>query len=238
MLEPKGEEMKNSKVPENRAYKVTLILLLGLAAFSTAMKDLNRLQELVSSAQEFTNQWRGADLTAANDKAVSTVEDSCPNDAAHLANSSAESGSNASVAAGTAIDIERIDGDSIAESAVGGNVEMVALRKANRSGSRLARPKYSRAKTLKGETSAKSRHGNWIERFEFKTVDGHVTLDLPVTVFTDIKAAAFDAEASSDFPLSLLGRNSRKQPSGRTGNGRRELILKRIEGSSSLRRSS
>ena len=36
--------MNETKVPENRAYKVTLILLVGLAAFSTAMKDLNRLQ--------------------------------------------------------------------------------------------------------------------------------------------------------------------------------------------------
>lgn len=230
--------MNNSKVPENKAYKVTLILLLGLAAFSTAMKDLNRLQELVSSAQEFTDQWRGAELIAVNDKAISLVEGSCPNDASQLAKASAESDSSDRVAAGTAIEIERIDGDSIAEPAVGGNVEVVALRKANRSASRLARPKYAQAKTFKGEISAKSRHSSWPERFEFKTVDGHVTLDLPVTVLTDIKAAAFEAERSADFPLSLLGRISRKQPSGRTGNGRRELILKRLEGSSSLRRAS
>lgn len=212
---------------------MTLILLLGLAAFSTAMKDLNRLQELVSSAQEFTDQWRDADLIAVNDNAISTVEGSCPNDASQPANSSAESDSS-DVAAGTAIEIERIEGDSIAEAAVGGDVEVVALRKANRSGPRLARPKHGQAKTLNGETSAKSRHGSWPERFEFKTVDGHVTLDLPVTVLTYIKAAAFDAETSSDFPLSLLSRTSRKLPSGRTGNGRRELILKRLEGSSSL----
>jgi hypothetical protein len=217
--------MNNSKVPENRAYKVTLILLLGLAAFSTAMKDLNRLQELVSSAQELTDQWRGADLIAVNDKAMSTVEGSCPNDASLLANSSAESNSSDSVAAGTAIEIERIDRENIAEPAVGGNVEVVALRKANRSVSRLARPKSSRAKTLKGETFAKSRRGSWPERFEFKTVDRHVTLDIPVRVFTDIKAAGLDAERSSDFPLSLLGRTSRKLSSGRTSNGRRELIL-------------
>ena len=60
--------MNETKVPENRAYKVTLILLVGLAAFSTAMKDLNRLQEMVSSVQEFTSQWRGTDLVMLNEE--------------------------------------------------------------------------------------------------------------------------------------------------------------------------
>lgn len=227
--------MNNSKVPENKAYKVTVILLLGLAAFSTAMKDLNRLQELVSSAQDLTDKWRGADVIALNEKTISTVEDSCPNDPSQLATSSDDSDSSDSVAAGTAIDIERIYGDSIAEPAVGGNVEVAALRKANRTVSRLShfRLRYDQAKSLKVETSAKIRHGDWPQRFEFKTFDRQVTLDLPITVFPDIKGAAIDAENSSHFPLSLLGR---KLPSARSGNGRRELILKRLEANTSLRR--
>ncbi len=64
---------------------MTLILLLGLAAFSTAMRELNRLQEMVSSVHGFTSQWRGADLVTLNEKPVSiqgTIPaiESCPKD--------------------------------------------------------------------------------------------------------------------------------------------------------------
>ena len=98
--------MNETKVPENRAYKVTLILLLGLAAFSTAMKELNRLHEMVSSVQEFTRQWRGTDLVTLNEKPSSTQEtvstnESCPNDSSPLINSSAESGLSDRIAAAT-----------------------------------------------------------------------------------------------------------------------------------------
>jgi len=235
--------MNENKEPENRAYKVTLILLVGLAAFSTAMKDLNRLQEMVSSVQEFTSQWRGTDLVTLNEKTISTpiltpisTNESCPN--SELINSSAESGSREGIAPATGIETENVDCDTIAEPEVGGRVELVARRKANRNAPHLALAKYSPVRSLKEEISVKGRDGHWPARFEFKTSDRTVTLDLPITMLTDIKADALETEVSPDFPLSALRRINRKQSHPKTDNGRREFMLKRFERSFSSRRAS
>lgn len=227
--------MNQTKVPENRAYKVTLILLVGLAAFSTAMKDLNRLHEMISSVQEFTSQWRGNDLVTLNEKPISTNE-SCPNDSPQLVHSSAESGSSDGIAPARGIEIERMDYETITEPEVGGKVELVASKKANRNMPQLARAKYAPTRNLKEEISAKRRDSHWPARFEYKTFDRTVTLDLPITMVSDIKADALETEVSPDFPLSLLGRINRKQSHGKTDNGRREFMLKRFERNNSSRR--
>lgn len=225
--------MKETKVPENRAYKVTVILLVGLAAFSTAMKDLNRLKGMVSSVQEFTSQWRGTDSVALNEQPNSTNE-SCPNDIQQAINSSVESGSGDGSASASALEIAEIDCETIAEPEVGGKVELVASTRANRSVAHLARAKYAPARNLKEEISATRRAGNWPARVEYKTFDRTVTLDLPMTMINDIKGD-LETAGSPDFRLSLLDRLSRKQSRGKSDNVRREFIFKRFERNSSSR---
>lgn len=229
--------MNETKVPENKAYKVTLILLVGLAAFSTAMKDLNRLQEIVSSVREFTSQSRGADVAMLNVDSIPASE-SCPNDSPELINSSAESGSSDDIARPRGLEIESVAYEAVTEPEVGGNVELVSSRKVNRNVPNLARAKYAPARNLKTETSAKRRDGSWPAHFEFKTSDRTVTLDLPVTMLTHIKADGFEAELSREFPQSLLGRINRKQSHGKTDNVRREVMIKRFERSYGSRRAS
>jgi hypothetical protein len=234
--------MNKTKEPENRAYKVTLILLVGLAAFSTAMKDLNRLREMVSSVQELTSQWRGTDLVALYEKPISTpfsapilTNESCPNDSPQLINSSAESGSKG-IAPSRDIEIDSVDYETITKPEVGGKVELVGSRKANRSVPHLARARYGSTRSLKVEI-AKRRDGHWPAHFEFKTPDRSVNLHLPLTMLTRIKADAPDTEVSLEFPLSL-DKINRKQPLGKTDYGRREFMFKRVERSLSSRRAS
>ncbi|MCM3901887.1 MAG: hypothetical protein ND866_09295 [Pyrinomonadaceae bacterium] len=222
--------MNETKVPENKAYKVTLILLVGLAAFSTAMRDLNRLKEMVSGVQEFTSQWRGTDSVAP----VSTFE-SCPNDIRKLINSSVESGSGDVIALAGGNEVEEIDCETIAEPEVGARVELVGSKKSNRSVAHRAR--YAPARNLKEEISLTRRRGNWPARFEYKTFDRTVTVDLPMMMVNDIKGD-LQTNGSPDFPLSLLGRISRKQSHSKTETGRREFMIKRFERISSSRRAS
>ena len=66
----------NDRKRRETGYKVTLILLVALAAFSTAMKDLNRLQGLVTDLQEFTAPWLGDGLLAVEAKEVPAGESS------------------------------------------------------------------------------------------------------------------------------------------------------------------
>ena len=91
---------------------------------------------------------------------------------------------------------------------------------------------------MNGEISAKIGDANWPDSLEFKTVNGEIVLDLPATINTEIKADTFNGEISTDFPLSLLGQMSRKHLSGRIGSGGRELVLKTLNGSITLRRAS
>jgi len=233
------KEMNKNKVPENRAYKATLILLVGLAAFSTAMRDLNRLQEMVSSVKEFTSQWRGTGLVMLNVESISTNE-SCPSYSQQLINSSAESDSSDGIAPARGIEIERNDYETITEPEVGGKVELVARKKASRNVPHLARAKYPPARLLNEAISAKRRDIHWPARFEYKTFERAVTLDLPMTIVTDIKTDTLETEVSPDFPLSLLGRIDHRQSHGKTDNGRREfmLMLKRFERNNSSRRAS
>lgn len=220
--------MSETKVPDNKAYKVTLILLVGLAAFSTALKDLNSLQEMVSNVREFSTKWRGTDLVMLNVESVSSI-DSCPDTQAQPIKSSVESDSIERVAPDRGMD--RIWGT---EPQVGGKVELVASKRAERSMS-VTRARHARARNLSHEISAKRRDGRWPARFEFKTFDHVVTLDLPINA-TDIEALG--NEIPRDVSLSLLRKMNRKQTHGKIDNGSREFILKRFERSISSRRAS
>ncbi len=52
-------EMKPISNFRNNLYRVAIILLLAYAAFSTAMKDLDRLQELAGNVQSATTNGLG-----------------------------------------------------------------------------------------------------------------------------------------------------------------------------------
>lgn len=220
--------MSETKVPENKAYKVTLILLVGLAAFSTALKDLNNLQDMVSSVRDFSTKWRGTDLAMLNVESVPIIE-SCPDNRTHPIESSDESDSIESVVPDRGI--ESVWGS---EPEVGGKVEMVASRRADH---RMAvtRARHTLARNAVKELSAKRRDGGWPARFEFKTFDHVVTLDLPLNS-GDIEA--FETGMPRDVSLGLLRKVNRKQTHGKIENGSREFILKRFERSISTRRAS
>ncbi len=316
-------EPNRTRTPD-KAYKVILILLVSLAAFSNALRDLNRLQELVSSLQEFSGEWLGSGLNTVEAKEISASESLCLPELAQV-DTTEEFRWNGRIAPGSAIEIKGINGDLTTEAATSDLVEVIARKKARRSnpsgvaikvvehaggvticavypsadpenpnscepgkgghinvrnndvqvdftvrvpagvgfigrtvnggisatslsgnvmsstvnGSvKISTSGYAQAKTVNGEISARIGDANWPESLEFTTVNGEISLDLPATVNTEIKAETFNGEISSDFPLSLLNRMNRKHLDGRIGNGGRELILKTLNGSINLRRAS
>lgn len=235
--------MNETKKPENRAYKVTLILLLGLAAFSTAMRELNRLHDMVSSVHEFTSQWRGTELVTPNEKVISTQQtisdnQSCPNNNPHLINPSAESGLGDLVAAATDGYVDRMDYEAVTEAKVAAKVDLISAKRANRNVPQLARAKHVPAKNYRPDISWISRDSNSPARFEYKALDRTVTLELPMTMVTDIKADAFGTEATPDVVLRLLGKLDRKQSHSKNETRRREFMMKRFERNTSSRRAS
>ncbi len=228
-----------TQTPEKKRYKVILILLVGLAAYSSAIKDLNNLKGMVGSLYEFTNGWIDTGLITAKATHISAEEGSCADSVLLTQGSAPEFRWRGRVAPGLSVEIKGINGDISAEAASGAEVEVVANRKAARSDPiQISTSGYAEAKTVNGEILAKIGDANWPDSLEFKTVNGEIVLDLPATINTEIKADTFNGEISTDFPLSLLGKMSRKHLSGRIGNGGRELVLKTLNGSIKLRRAS
>ena len=101
---------------------------------------------------------------------------------------------------------------------------------------RISTSGYAEAITVNGEILATLGNGNWPNAIEFKTVNGGITLDLPASLSTRLTADTFNGEISTDFPLNLLESSSRKHISGTIGGGGRELLIKTLNGSISLRR--
>ena len=123
----------NTQTPEKKRYKFVLILLVGLAAYSSAIRDLNNLKETVAGIYEFTNSWIDAGLITANAKHISAEETSCTASALLTQGSAPEFRWKGRVAPGLSVEIRGINGDISAEPASGDEVEVVANRKAARS---------------------------------------------------------------------------------------------------------
>ena len=76
---------------------------------------------------------------------------------------------------------------------------------------------YAQAKTVNGEINARLGNSDWPDSLQFKTVNGGITLDLPSAINTRVEADTFNGDVASDFPLSVLGRMSRRHISGTIG---------------------
>jgi Putative adhesin len=311
--------MNKGSEKATRTNRRFLILLLVFAAGSGVAKDLVGFKDLTSGLASWLHTGRSVYASA-----MSPAERSCPES---VAQSSAEQFHwSGRVAPGQSIEIKGINGSIEAEPTVGGDIEVVATKKARRSdpasveikvvphangvticavypseyadrpntcepsggnssgnnnvrnndvsvnfavrvpagiefigrtvngeitanslsgnvrsktvngGINISTAGYAQAKTVNGDIKAKLGNANWTDPLEFKTVNGGITLDLPATISTKVDADTFNGEIDSDFPLTMLGRISRKHVSGTIGGGGRELILKTLNGSIHLRR--
>lgn len=137
------------------------------------------------------------------------------------------------VPAGVNFNGKTVNGEIDARS-ISGNVDLSTVN-----GSiKISTSGYARAKTVNGEIAATLGNTDWLEKLEFKTVNGGITLDLPAHTSTDIKADTFNGSISSDFQLATVSRMTKRHLSGTIGSGGRELILKTLNGSIKLRRAS
>lgn len=102
----------------------------------------------------------------------------------------------------------------------------------------LAATGHAEAKTVNGSINASMGSANWDGTLDFKTVNGEIVLNLPADTSTDVHAETLNGDISTDFPLTVQGRISRRRLSGTIGGGGRSLDLKTINGSIRLRRAS
>jgi DUF4097 and DUF4098 domain-containing protein YvlB len=124
--------LNGSERKPNRGYRTLLLLLVALAALSSATRDLNRLQELASGLQEIASIWTDTGVLAVSAAGVSAEESFCREAMSQVSNSSEEFRWSGHVAPGKTIEIKGISGDIEATAGVG-EVEVVATKHSRRS---------------------------------------------------------------------------------------------------------
>ncbi|HEX7119208.1 MAG TPA: DUF4097 family beta strand repeat-containing protein [Longimicrobiales bacterium] len=93
------------------------------------------------------------------------------------------------------------------------------------------------ANTVNGSIHATLGRADWTDDLEFETVNGGITLVLPAEVNADVRAGTVNGRITSDFPLRVEGRLSRRRLRGTIGAGGHELSLGTVNGSIRIRKS-
>jgi hypothetical protein len=118
---------------EKKFYRVLLLLIVGLAVFSSAMNDLHQLQSLTAQAGNLVAGWSDMVVPTVN-ASVPEVPTAC---AENLVPQNAKHGDefrwNGKIASGDAIEIRGINGEINAQPGSGSEVQVVAVKRSRRS---------------------------------------------------------------------------------------------------------
>ncbi len=89
-------------------------------------------------------------------------------------------------------------------------------------------------RTVNGSVTA-VLHGTGQGPLRFETVNGSITLSLPKALDADFEAETVNGAIETDFPITVMGRLSRRHLEGRIGQGGRVLKLATVNGQIRLR---
>jgi hypothetical protein len=92
------------------------------------------------------------------------------------------------------------------------------------------------ARTVNGSITAAMGRADWSNELEFNTVNGAIELSLPAGLSAEVEAETLNGDIQTDFPMTVTGRFSKRHLTGTIGGGGRELRLKTVNGSVSIRR--
>jgi Toastrack DUF4097 len=118
------------------------------------------------------------------------------------------------------IEAERLDGP-------------VALRTVNGSAT-FSTTSYGDATTVNGSIRGDVGRADWTDTLKFDTVNGSIKLSLPTGLSTDVNARTVNGDITTEFPMTVVGRFSRKQLDGSIGGGGRTLELRTVNGGIAL----
>ena len=136
------------------------------------------------------------------------------------------------VPAGLHLDAHTVNGD-VEALGLGGNVDAGTVN----GGVEVSTTGWVEASTVNGSIRATMGRADWSGELEFQTVNGSITLQLPTTLNTEVRAQTVNGDLASDYPLTVSGRWGPRQLKGTIGSGGRELNLSTVNGGIKLRKS-
>lgn len=101
---------------------------------------------------------------------------------------------------------------------------------------RLATTGVGEATTVNGSVSLELGRATWDGEIEAKTVNGAVRVVMPEPKNLTVAANTMNGSFETDFPLTIVGKMSRREVRGTIGNGGPKLELATVNGSIELRR--
>lgn len=101
---------------------------------------------------------------------------------------------------------------------------------------RLSTTGFAAASTVNGSIEAEMGRADWEDQVAFNTVNGGITLTLPASLSTEVRAQTVNGEIDSDFPLTVQGRFGPRRVRGTIGGGGRRLELATVNGNIRLRK--
>ncbi len=97
-------------------------------------------------------------------------------------------------------------------------------------GIRLSTSRYAEAITVNGSIAASLGWSNWTDRLEFRAENGSITLDLPPSLSTEVRAETENGDILTDFSLTVTARLGPRRITGTIGSGGRQLALATVNG--------
>lgn len=101
---------------------------------------------------------------------------------------------------------------------------------------RLTTTGLAEASTVNGSVYVEMGKANWTDELEFSTVNGRITLILPASLSTEVRASTVNGDMESDFPMTVSGRFGPRRWRGVIGQGGRTLSLSTVNGEIRLRK--
>jgi hypothetical protein len=126
--------IQGQQTGERKLYRVLLLMIVSLAAFSSAMNELNQVQAFASQVGNLVASWSDVMVPTAN-ASTPVITRSCEvtDLSSQEASRSDEFRWNGTVAAGAAIEVQGINGEIVAEPTGGSEVQVIALKTSRRS---------------------------------------------------------------------------------------------------------
>jgi len=99
---------------------------------------------------------------------------------------------------------------------------------------RVATTGLAIASTVNGAVDVAMGRADWPNGATFKSVNGGITLTLPVVFDAELRAETLNGSITSDFPITVTGPFTPRRLHGTIGNGGRTLSLSTVNGSIKL----
>ena len=92
------------------------------------------------------------------------------------------------------------------------------------------------ASTVNGSVYVEMGRADWTDELDFSTVNGGITLILPASLSTEVRASTVNGDLVTDYPLTVTGRFGPRKMRGTIGSGGRSLSLSTVNGEIKLRK--